>query len=291
VGLAAPPRSGRAAGKNRGRKAGTGTRTSHQRPSLLRKACGFPLCPAVLSVLIFNPDSSTQTQASKDFRSRRSASRLMLIGMAFRDGSSVLVSRQSVLLATAVGMGLLTLVYVLGVQVGKQTTAMRAGAKSSPEDLKELPAPLTEQLKAFEVEAAAQEKVRSEPPKLVEKAPEKEPEKPAPKAEAKKPEAPPKAEAKLPATKPGPEPKGEAKAESKPAPGERWTQQLVTTTDAAEAKRIAARAKEAGFETVELKAGNAVKVRVKGAMSRADANAAAEKLKEKGLKPFPVKVE
>jgi cell division protein FtsN len=209
----------------------------------------------------------------------------MLNGMVFRDGSSVLVSRQSVLLATGVGMGLLTLVYVLGVQVGKQTTAMRAGAKVSPEDLKELPAPLTEQLKAFEAEAAAQEKLRSEPPKPIEKAPEKEPEKPAaPKAEAKKPE-PPKTEAKK------PEPKPEPKSEAKPAPGERWTQQLVTTTDAAEAKRIAARAKEAGFETVEVKAGSAVKVRVKGFMSRADANAAAEKLKEKGLKPFAVKVE
>ena len=88
--------------------------------------------------------------------------------MNIRDGSSVLVSRQSVLLATAVGMGLLTLVYVLGVQVGKQTTALRAGAQTSPEDLKELPAPLTEQLKAFEVEAAAQEKARTEPPRAPE---------------------------------------------------------------------------------------------------------------------------
>jgi len=202
--------------------------------------------------------------------------------MVFRDGSSVLVSRQSVLLATGVGMGLLTLVYVLGVQVGKQTTALRAGAKTAPEDLKELPAPLTEQLKAFEAEAAAREKARSEPPKPAERAPEKPPEKPAaPKTETKKPESPPQAEAKKPEPKP----------EVKPAPGERWTQQLVTTTDPAEAKRIAARAKEAGFETVELKAGNAVKVRIKGIMSRADANAAAEKLKEKGLKPFAVKVE
>lgn len=226
--------------------------------------------------------------------------------MAFRDGSSVLVSRQSVLLATGVGMGLLTLVYVLGVQVGKQTTALRAGAKMAPEDLKELPAPLTEQLKAFEVEAAAQEKARSEPPKPVETPAKKEPEKPAPpKVEAKKAEAKPepKAEAKKPEAKPEPkaeakkpEPKADAKkpepkAEPKLAPGERWTQQLVTTPDAAEAKRIAARAKEAGFETVEVKAGNAVKVRLKGSMSRADANAAAEKLKEKGLKPFPVKVD
>ncbi len=214
----------------------------------------------------------------------------MLNGMVFRDGSSVLVSRQSVLLATGVGMGLLTLVYVLGVQVGKQTTALRAGAKSSAEDLKELPAPLTEQLKAFETEAAAQEKLRSEPPRPVEKAPEKEPEKPAaPKAEPKKVEPPAKTEPKK--AEPKPEPKAEPKAEAKPAPGERWTQQLVTTTDPAEAKRIAARAREAGFETVELKAGNAVKVRVKGFMSRTDANAAAEKLKEKGLKPFAVKVE
>lgn len=221
--------------------------------------------------------------------------------MNFRDGSSVLVSRQSVLLATAVGMGLLTLVYVLGVQVGKQTTALRAGAHAAPEDLKELPAPLTEQLKAFEAEAAAQEKARAEPPRPAEKEPEKAPE-PAPKAEvkaeAKKPEAKaeakkpePKAEPKAEAKAAKPEAKAPAKAETKPPPGERWSQQLITTTDPTEVRRITARAKEAGFEVVEVKAGESVKVRLKGAMTKADADAAGAKLKEKGLKPFAVKVD
>jgi hypothetical protein len=212
----------------------------------------------------------------------------MLNGMAFRDGSSVLVSRQSVLLATGVGMGLLTLLYVLGVQVGKQPTALRAGARSAPEDLKELPAPLTEQLKAFEIEAAAQEKARTEPPRPAEKEAEAAP---AAKVEAKKPEPVPTAKAEAKQPEPKAEPKTAAKAGAKPAPGEGWTQQLITTTDPAEVKRITARAREAGFEVVEVKAGASVKVRLKGAMSRSQADAAAEKLKERGLKPFAVKVD
>lgn len=209
------------------------------------------------------------------------------------EGPNVLVSRQAVLLATGVGVGLLTLVYVLGVQVGKQSAALHAGAQASSADLKELPAPLTEQLKAFEVEVSQQEKGRSEPAKADEPRPEA-----TAKAEAKK-EAPrvevkkdlPKAEVKKDA------PKAEAKkAEGKPAekkaePGEGWTQQLVTTTDPGEAKRIAARAKEAGFETLELKAGDAIRVRLKGRLTKADADAAGAKLKEKGLKPFAVKVD
>jgi len=219
--------------------------------------------------------------------------------MAMPEGPNVLVSRQAVLLVTGVGIGLLTLVYVLGVQVGRQSAALRAGAQANGAELKELPAPLTEQLKAFEVEVAQLEKARSEPAKAEETKPV---EKAVPKAEVKK-EAP-KAESRLEAPK-AVEKKPEAKkaeprkeeekpaktAEKIPEPGERWTQQLVTTTDAGEARRVAARAKEAGFETVELKTGDSIKVRIKGRMSKADADSAGAKLKEKGLKPFAVKAE
>ncbi len=218
-----------------------------------------------------------------------------MVPMAMPEGPNVLVSRQSVLLATGVGVGLLTLVYVLGVQVGKQSAALHAGARSSGTELKELPAPLTEQLKAFEVEVSQLEKARPEPARAEE--PKAEPKKEPARAETKK--EPPKAEASKEAAKAEPKkdaPKPEARVEAKkePAkgePGDRWTQQLVTTTDPAEAKRIAARAREAGFETVELKAGDAIKVRIKGRMSKADADSAGSKLKEKGLKPFAVKAD
>jgi outer membrane biosynthesis protein TonB len=211
--------------------------------------------------------------------------------MAMPEGPNVLVSRQAVLLVTGVGVGLLTLVYVLGVQVGKQSAALHAGAQANGAELKQLPAPLTEQLKAFEIEVAHLEKRRAEPPKTEEAgSPEKTED--AAKAEPKKEE--PKEEPKKETKKPEPK-KTEEKAakmpEKKVEPGEAWTQQLVTTTDPAEAKRIAARAKESGFETLELKTGDSIRVRVKGRMSKADADAAGAKLKEKGLKPFAVKVD
>ena len=207
------------------------------------------------------------------------------------EGPNVLVNRQAVLLATGVGVGLLTLVYVLGVQVGKQSAALHTGTQANGAELKELPAPLTEQLKAFEVEVSQTEKARSEPPRPEATPAKAEPKKEAPKPEAKKeapkPEAkkePPKPEARKEA------PKAEAGA-AKTESGDRWTQQLVTTTDPAEAKRIAARAKEAGYETFEIKTGESIRVRIKGRMSKPDADAAGAKLKEKGLKPFAVKVD
>lgn len=202
------------------------------------------------------------------------------------EGPNVLVNRQAVLLATGVGVGLLTLVYVLGVQVGKQSAALHAGTQANGAELKELPAPLTEQLKAFEVEVSQTEKARAEPPKAEEAktvAPAKaEPKKETPKPETKK--EPPKPEVRKEA------PKAEAGA-ARTEPGERWTQQLVTTTDPAEAKRVAARAREAGYETLEIKTGESIRVRIKGRMSKPDADAAGTKLKEKGLKPFAVKVD
>ena len=45
--------------------------------------------------------------------------------MPSRDAQTVILSRQTILMVTAVGVGLLTLCYVLGVQVGKQSAAMR----------------------------------------------------------------------------------------------------------------------------------------------------------------------
>lgn len=224
-----------------------------------------------------------------------------MVPMGMPEGPNVLVNRQAVLLATGVGVGLLTLVYVLGVQVGKQSAALHAGTQANGAELKELPSPLTEQLKAFEVEVSQTEKTRAEPPKAEEPTPAA-PKPAAPKPAAPKAAAPAKAEPKKDAPKPEPkkEPlKSEAKKEApkaeagaaKAEPGERWTQQLITTTDPAEAKRIAARAREAGYETLEVKTGESIRVRIKGRMSKPDADAAGAKLKEKGLKPFAVKVD
>lgn len=172
------------------------------------------------------------------------------------------IQSQSLLWVAGVGVGLLTLAFVLGVQVGKQSAALRRPMqKGVEEELKELPEPLVDQLKIFEGDG---------PDKLV----------PTQKVEATTP----KEEAK-------PEPKAEAKPAEKPAETEAWTLQLVATGDAAEAKRTADKAKTAGFATTTLKEKNQFKVRLVKSSDRAAADKTAEKLKKAGFKPFAVKVE
>ncbi|MBP1626777.1 MAG: hypothetical protein H6Q00_1252 [Holophagaceae bacterium] len=190
--------------------------------------------------------------------------------MLERDSQTLTISRQGLLLVTAMGVGLLTLVYVLGVQVGKQSASLRrASSKASGEDLMELPAPLAEQLKPFEANAAA--------------------EKPAPKAETSPQPTP--TEAPKPEPKKEEAKKEEPKAPAKPEPAGKWSVQLVSTTDAAEASRVAAKAKAAGYATVIVKDRTLHKVRLSKATSKEAADAAAKAVKAKGFKPFPVKVD
>ena len=168
----------------------------------------------------------------------------------------ITLESSSVTWVAMMAAGLLALSFVLGVQVGKQGAALKGPkAKTLDEELKELPESLTDQLKALEVADA--ETRLPEPPK----------------ADAK-PEA--KAE-------PAPEPKAEAK--------ELWTLQLVATKDPAEAKRIAEKAKAAGFTTATVKEGGQVKVRLAKPAEKAAVDKAAEKLKKAGLKSFAVKAE
>ena len=164
------------------------------------------------------------------------------------------IGSQSILWVAGVGVGLLTLTFVLGVQVGKQSAALRHPAQRGVEDeLKELPEPLLDQLKIFEGEG---------PDKLV----------PTPRIDATAPQEAPKAEAA-------------------PAEGGIWTLQLVATSDAAEAKRVADKAKAAGFATTTLKEKGQMKVRLAKPGDRAAMDKAAEKLTKAGFKPFAVKVE
>jgi hypothetical protein len=174
------------------------------------------------------------------------------------------INNQSILWVAGVGVGLLTLAFVLGVQVGKQSAALRRPTqKGVEEELKDLPEPLVDQLKIFEGEGAD---------KLV----------PTPKIDA----APPKEEAR-----PEAEAETKPKTPEKPAEPGAWTLQLVATPDAAEAKRVADKAKAAGFATITLKDGAAWKVRLSAPADRAAVDKAAEKLKQAGLKTFPMKAE
>lgn len=176
--------------------------------------------------------------------------------MSQRDQISI--GSQSILWVAGVGVGLLTLAFVLGVQVGKQSAALRRPLQQGVEEaLKELPEPLIDQLKLFEGDG---------PDKLM----------PPPKVDA---------------TPPKEESIAEVKPTETPAEPEVWTLQLVATADAAEAKRVAAKAKAAGFATSILKEKGQLKVRLTASSDRKAADRTTEKLKKAGFKPFAVKVE
>lgn len=206
--------------------------------------------------------------------------------MAFRDPQPIALSRQSVLLVTAVGVGLIALSYILGVQVGKGSASLRKpDANSTDQQLKELPEPLLDQLKLFQSAERTEDgkapaaPAAGTPPGPV--AAPKEAPKPEPRTEAK-PEA--KTEAKA-GVKP------EASAAPKGETGEKWTLQLVSTAEKAEADRVAAKAKAAGFPARVVKDGKTWKVRLVKAAPKEAADAAAEKMRGAGFKPFAVRAD
>ncbi|HWQ08864.1 MAG TPA: SPOR domain-containing protein [Holophaga sp.] len=231
--------------------------------------------------------------------------------MPERDPQSIVLSRPSILLVTAVGVGLLTLCYVLGVQVGKQSAALRNTAvRGSGEDLQELPASIDEQLKALQAtEMVKPEKVvpaggtakpaeAGSTPAVPQEIPKPEPAKAEPagpepaKVEAAKPEP------AKPEVKPKPEPaKPKAavpaveEAQEAAKKPEKWTLQLVSTSDPDEAERIAARAKAAGYTTITVKDRKAYKVRLAKPGPKVDMDAAETKLKAKGFRTFVVKTD
>jgi len=194
--------------------------------------------------------------------------------MPSRDTQTVILSRQTILLVTAVGVGLLTLCYVLGVQVGKQSAALRhPAARGAGEDLQELPASVASQLAALDSSAPLDTGFQKAVPA-----------KPAGPA-SDLPAQPAKSPAPAPA--PAPVPAPAAKAD----PGIRWTLQLISTPDSQEAQRMAARAKAAGFATVTVSEKGLYKVRLAKPGPRQAIDATALKMKGHGFKPFAMKSE
>ena len=168
------------------------------------------------------------------------------------------ISSQSILWVAGMGVGLLTLAFVLGVQVGKQSEALRRPPqKDSLDGLKDLPEPLVDQLKLFEGDG---------PDRLV-------------------------PTAKVDASAPRELQKVEGKSAEKPGKSGSWTLQLVTTADAAEAKRITDKAKAVGFATSSVKEKGLIKVRLARPADRATMDKAADTLKKAGFKPFAVKTD
>lgn len=164
------------------------------------------------------------------------------------------IGSQSILWVAGVGVGLLTLAFVMGVQVGKQSAALhRPASHGTEQDLQDLPEPLVDQLKVFEGTSGAGTPV--------------------------------------PAPAPVSAPPVPAPAAQRAAAAGGWTLQLVATPDAAEAKRVAERAKAAGFATTTVKEKGQVKVRLATSGDRAALDKIAARLKKAGFKPFAVKAE
>lgn len=183
--------------------------------------------------------------------------------MSQRDQISI--NSQSILWVAGVGVGLLTLAFVLGVQVGKQSAALhRPMQKGVEEELRDLPEPLVDQLKIFEGDG---------PDKLV----------PTQKVDATAPKADTKADSKA-------DTKADAKGEKAPE-AELWTLQLVSTAEIAEAKLMADKAKATGFATTTVREKGLSKVRLAKPGTRAAMDKVAERLKKAGFKPFAMRVE
>lgn len=162
-------------------------------------------------------------------------------------------TRRHLLWTAGAGAVLLAGVFLLGVQAGKQSVALRRPLPAdSAEPLQELPENIIDQLQIFETAPPSDKPVQLPP---------------APVA------APAKDDAKPDAAK----------------PNDRWTLQLLSTPDAAEAKKVAAQAKAAGHPATVLKDKGVYKVRLAKATDRATADATALKLKKAGIKSFAVK--
>lgn len=163
-------------------------------------------------------------------------------------------TRRHLLWTAGAGAVLLAGAFLLGVQAGKQSVALRRPLPAdSAEPLDELPEPLIDQLQIFETAPPADKPVQLP--------------------------APPKPDA--------PKPPDASASQS----GDRWTLQLISTPDAAEAKKVAARAKAAGHPATIKKDKGTYKVRLSKATDRATADATAAKLKKAGFKPFAVKAD
>ena len=88
-----------------------------------------------------------------------------------------------------------------------------------------------------------------------------------------------------------PAPKDADPAPEKKAPeAGHWTLQLVSTPDQAEAQRMVGKARGAGFPAAIVQDKGLFKVRLIQPGSREAVDATAQKLKNRGFKPFAMKI-
>jgi len=194
--------------------------------------------------------------------------------MAERESQFITISRQGILLATAMGVGLLTFCYVIGVQVGKRSlTQKNVRVKSLDEELKELPEPLDVQISIFKSIENNSAPKRNERPKL----------------ETPTPDAPKPAAMASNALKPvvAPVPN----TSKPPAVTEKYTAQVIAVGNIDRAKRVSANLNSEGIPTKVIFSNGMYKVQLDWSGSRTELNSRLSRIQSLGYNPVPVKIQ
>jgi cell division septation protein DedD len=218
------------------------------------------------------------------------------------------VSRQGIIAVTAMGVGLLTFCFVIGVQVGKKSlTQKNYRAKTIDDEINELPEPLDVQLQIFESIESNPTSARNAATRPTSNVPETVPPPPAaaPSAPAAADTASrqqPNAAAALPPPSPAanaPQPNAVGNtgntATTNTAPpntapatairgneGERWTVQIAALSSVDGANRLSEQLKSQGFPAKIVISGGLHKVQLDWSGSRADANSRISRLQIRG---------
>jgi len=230
--------------------------------------------------------------------------------MAERESQYITVSRQGILIATAVGVGLLTFCYVLGVQVGKRSLTQKSSrAFSIDEELKKLPVPLDQQIDLFKSIDGIGDEKRQERTKQPSQpataqaptttdAPRREPE-----PESTK-QTPPPTQQTEPTKQPQSEPAKQQPIQTPPtqaapprsaAPqnsqGERWTAQVAALSDAGSANRLAETLKQQGMPAKVVFENGFHKVQLDWSGTSAELDSRISKLQILGHRPIRVRLQ
>jgi cell division septation protein DedD len=213
--------------------------------------------------------------------------------MAEREPQFVTMSRQGIFVATVMGVGLLTLCYVIGVQVGKRSLDQSsARAKTLDEELNELPEPLDEQLKLFRSiesgnsqqrsERPRQDPARQEPARQETARQETAPANRHGQAQASRQEPPAAAPMKQPTS---------PKAPKAAAGAEMYTAQVIATGSPDTAKRISEQLKAAGMPAKVVLANGLYKVQMDWSLPRAEMESRLPRLRALGFSPVAVRLQ
>jgi cell division protein FtsN len=196
--------------------------------------------------------------------------------MAERESQFITISRQGILIATAMGVGLLTFCYVIGVQVGKRSlTQKNVKVKSLDEELKDLPEPLDVQIsifKSMENNSAPKRNDRS-------------------KSETPTPDAPKSATASN-SAKPVAATVPNTPSTPKPAiVTEKYTAQAIAAENIDRARRVSEHLNSEGIPTKVVFSNGMYKVQLDWSGSRTELSSRLSRIQSLGYKPIAVKIQ